>query len=269
MRFTNFQEIYDLREENSDITASGINGYLIFWLAKVFYPLLLITSLLNKKKISTCLFVLGFVLLYMMTGQKGILLTPLFIFSFYYLWEWSRKKRFDLFNILICVIIFFSISILSFQGTSIGFAICALFFMRIMCICGNLFVLYADFFQSNPYTYYSHISFVNKVTEAYPYNDVLGKVVTDGGMNANALFWTTDGVASCGYWGIMVISIIMFLYLFLLNSIEHLNTNKTFLYIVFVPSMTALLNSSLFTYFFSHGIFILVIILLFVKIRIT
>lgn len=266
MRLANFTEIYDLREENSDITSSGINGYFIFWQAKVFYPLLFIMGVLGKRKVVVWLSVVGFVLLYMMTGQKGILLTPLFVFSFYCLLKWSIKVRLDLYKLLVCMITLFSILILCIQGTPIGFAICALFFMRTMCICGSLFVLYVDFFQNNPFTYYSHISIVNKITGMYPYDDVLGKVVTDGGMNANALFWTTDGVASCGYWGVFIISIILVLYLFLLNSIERLNTNNIFVYIVFVPSMTAILNSSLFTYFISHGVFLLIMILLFVKI---
>lgn len=58
------------------------------------------------------------------------------------------------------------------------------------------------FFSSHPNTYFNHVSFINKLTDADPYHgEAIGKVVSEGGMNANAIFWAMDGVTAMGVTG--------------------------------------------------------------------
>jgi hypothetical protein len=84
----------------------------------------------------------------------------------------------------------------------------------------------------------------------------LGVAVTEGGMNANATFWITDGLAAMGWEGIIFISIIFILFKAVMNSIE-LKYDKIYCIVIFLPAISAMLNASLFTSILSCGFLIL------------
>ena len=86
-----------------------------------------------------------------------------------------------------------------------------------------------------------------------------------GGGNANANFWTTDGVAAMLLPGILIINSLFFLFLIILNSITD-KINRNFVFVLFVPSIVYLLNASFFTFLLSSGGLICILILLFFKI---
>src|SRR5690606_22155438 len=97
---------------------------------------------------------------------------------------------------------------------------------------GLLTFWYDDFFQNNPYTYYSHINFVNLISQSYPYDRELGLLIGRAywheKMNANANFWATDGIAAMGILGTFLANIIMAVILFLLDFVSK-NKDKLFI----------------------------------------
>jgi hypothetical protein len=133
--------------------------------------------------------------------------------------------------------------------------------LRTTCVSGWLSQLYIHFFTNNPYTYYSHINIVNAITNSYPYSEPLGVVVARGSQNANANFFLTDGLAADGILGVIIICIFFLIILQVINSLSY-RYKRTDLFIVFLPTLSYLLNTSLFTTLLSNGLFVLILILL-------
>ena len=77
-----------------------------------------------------------------------------------------------------------------------------------------------------------------------------------------------DGVASCGVWGVGIISFIVFYFLMLLNGICN-NNNKYFVYTIILMPMVALVNVSFFTTVLSKGILFIFLTIGFVKISLV
>ena len=266
LTFSGFgEELYDLRSENDEIINLGYNGYVLLWVQKAFLPFLFVIYYKRKDVVSKSITIgilLAYVLLYMMSAQKVTILTPLLIVGMSFL----LRDNNSLFYYLALGISILSLLVLVSIDSPIGFSIGFLLFVRTICICPLLFVVYTRFFLSNPYTYYSHIGIVNSFTHMYPYDDMLGKAVSGTENNANAFFWTTDGIAAWGATGLVIISLVFVLYLLFLNKLPSKALSKKYIMLMFVPTLTSLLNCSLFTYFVSHGIFILVLLILFVRV---
>jgi len=126
---------------------------------------------------------------------------------------------------------------------------------------GYITMWYHDFFSTNPYTYYSHINFINAVTGAYPYDVQLGQVVGGeywGDMNANANFWATDGIAAMGFWGVATITFLLFFTLVFFNSITK-KINPLFVLLLTIPFIYSLLNVSLFSTLLTGGGFLVLL----------
>jgi hypothetical protein len=265
LTLSNLGNLYDVREKNDEVIHAGINGYLLLWTQKALIPFLFVIYYRKKgikSKLISYALLTFYVPIFMMNAQKATILTPILLIGLAKLL--NRPKLF--YTLFIYVLALLSIVVLVKSDSPLGISIGAILFMRTICICPLLFLCYVKFFMYSPYTYFSHIGIVNKITNMYPYDDILGKVVSGASdNNANAFFWTTDGIASCGINGLVIISVIFIMYLYYINKLPKSRISYTNMMLMFVPSLTALLNSSLFTYFFSHGIFIIVLLLLIVN----
>lgn len=261
LTFSSLDNLYDVRENNDTVIHAGLNGYILLWTQKALIPFLFVIYYMKKEKKSRTIaysLLAFYIPIFMMNAQKATILTPFLLIGLAKLLQTPKRFLF----VFITVLSVLSLIVLAKSDSSLGFTIGSILFMRTICICPLLFVVYTIFFANHPYTYYSHIGIVNKMTGMYPYDDMLGKVVSGTENNANAFFWTTDGIASCGGTGLIIISIIFFAYLVFLNKLPTNRISKTNIMLMFVPSLTALLNSSMFTYLLSHGIFIIVLLLL-------
>jgi hypothetical protein len=141
--------------------------------------------------------------------------------------------------------------------------------MRTLSIGGLLNVMYFNFFSSHPYTYFSHVNIINFFTGIYPYgNKGLGQVVgsyfLSDDLNANANFWATDGIASLGVVGILLISILVYYFLVLINGVSK-GLNIVFVSLVFIPLIGSLLNTSFFSTLLTGGGFLLIFSLMFIE----
>ena len=134
--------------------------------------------------------------------------------------------------------------------------------LRTTAVAGWLTQYYLRFFSVNdkPYTLYSHINIINLLTDYYPYADSLGKTVAYGSQNANANFLLTDGVAAAGIFGLLLIGLVFYVLLHILNSISY-RYRLSDLLVIFLPTLSYILNTSLLTTLLSNGLLILILLL--------
>lgn len=262
--FTQMDVLYDLREQNSEkVGERNIILYLQGWLVGAFYPFLLIWYLKYKSHIKATCILIGYILLFMVDMQKSTFFIPFLLITFYYLIKTKENVICDRLHSIILL----SISAISFiliivsdsDNNSILFTITSIVLLRTVCVTGWLTQMYVHFFQENPYTYYSHINIVNAITNGYPYDVPLGMAVAYHNQNANATFFLTEGIASCGLTGIIITGFIFLAFLYILNSLCF-RYHKSDIFVAFIPSLISLLNASIFSTLLTGGLFILLLL---------
>ena len=256
--------MYDMRASYSS-SRLAITGYLISWLKTAFLPLLLVYYLQSRNWKKYILILIAYLIMFMLDMQKVTFVMPYVISLVYFVAVRPNfARRFHIY--ILGFFSFFSCTLVATISNLLSYSIAAIFIMRMQCLDSWIFSLYLDFFESHPYTYYSHISIVNAITHSYPYKDALGVAVTEGSMNANASFLVTDGYAAMGIIGIFIIGIIFIILKSIFNSID-LKYNRNLVILTLFPAISAMLNVSLFTAIFSCGFLILYFIYMFVDLK--
>lgn len=261
LKLVSFQDVYTQRSETEDIGSDLITSYLSAWLANVLIPISLAYGLFSKKRVYFVTATISCVIIYMATASKSVLLFPLIIFLLFKLLKERRvKAAFSYIGMGL-------IGLMSF-GLLSGFNIfSSLLWMRTIGNSGVLTKDYYMFFQSHPFTYYTHINVINFFTKSYPYGakglgQVIGPFYYGPLTNANANFWATDGIAAVGDFGILLSSVFLFIIFVIFNSISK-NYSKVFLILILIPYLFSLLNASLFSSLLTGGAFFTFFILTF------
>lgn len=210
--------------------------------------------------------------MYMILASKLVLLLPLIILVFYKILNKINIISFFRFSIKYLIVLSILVLVIDyfFRNDNAIVYLASLLFLRTIGNGGLLNFWYYDFFANHPFTYFSHINFINFLGNGYPYgNDGLGKVVGTyywaSDMNANANFWATDGIASSGIYGVLIISIVLFVLLIIIDNITNLNENN-FSILILLPFIASLTNTSLFSSLLTGGLFINIFIFYFLKI---
>jgi len=264
MRLVNFNDIYQLREENSSEGLSFI-GYIYGWCASFFYPFIFCMGLLKKNKKYIILASCGFLMLFSIMGQKKDFFAPLILLILYNIFLWQESNKANVMAPISLGLLLLSLVLISYSENEIIFTVASIFLSRTLAVTAYHVPMYLDFFDSNPYTYYSHINIVNAITHSYPYSQSIGEMVAGDGSNSNAIFWLMDGVASCGVLGVAIISIIVYCFLLLLNGMCN-ERNRIFINTMMLMPIMAMLNVSFFTTVLSKGIFLLFLTIWFVDV---
>jgi hypothetical protein len=261
--FTQQDVLYDLRAQNSEEIGEGnIFTYLRGWLFGAFYPFLLVDYLKNKKWVSTLCILFGYIILFMVDMQKLTFLMPFALTALYFLIKLNIHTICNrLHSFIIGFLILLSLVLMNLQENKIVFTVASILILRTICVTGWLTQTYFLFFNNgNPFTHYSHINIVNMLTNNYPYDVPLGVAVSYHSQNANATFLLTDGYAAWGIFGIVIIGIIFYLFLEFANSISY-NYKLEDLLVLFLPTVSYLLNVSFFTTLLSNGLLFLLILI--------
>ena len=262
--FTDSKSMYEFRE-----SANIQLIYVLCWLRAAFLPLLMLYYLDKSDWIRYGITFIGFVLLFMLDQQKMTIVFPFAITAIYFSIKYYKSQFASRFHIfLVALFITIPLLIIKQQDNPLSMMFALIFIYRIQCIAGMQFQRYVDFFelQDNPYTYFTHIGVVNKLTGLYPYHDPIGIAINSDGSNSNATFFLMDGVAAAGIVGCFIIGIVFLLVKSLLNSFSYVY-NVPLLIALFLFPLQSLMNVSLFTALFSHGIIAFFLILLFVDIK--
>jgi len=246
-----FDKVYDQRDLLNN--SSVISGYFILWISYLIGPLIFIIGLLNSSKKQIVYGFFSIVFIYGISASKISLFIPLVIYLVYYLY---KKKP----NLSITNTLGFSFSGLCLFFMAIAgnyFFISAIILMRTFGIAGLLTYQYNEFFKTHDKTYFSHINIVNAITGNYTYKNSLGVEVAeyfvgDGTTNANANFIATDGIASFGLAGVIIVCIILGFY-FAFTKSQISEKNQLLVGLLFIPFCFIVLNVGLFTSLLSGG----------------
>jgi hypothetical protein len=129
---------------------------------------------------------------------------------------------------------------------------------RLMASNGWVASKYLEYFTPERYTFYTHISPINKIFGGYPFEGLsLGQVIGieySGTIlaNHNASFWASDGFAALGPAGVLVITPFVVCLFYVINRIMS-RLNSRFAVVWMSGFIIALLNVPLTTALLSGG----------------
>ena len=261
--FTQSDLMYQLRAENSESAGGGLLAYIKGWLFGGFYPFLLVNYLSERKWIKTAIVIGAYFLLFMIDMQKLTFFMPFALIVLYFV---IRKERNAIYSKLHAFLMYFlsvsSLIIVLLKDEVLQLALGFIVILRTSAVAGWLSQYYLRFFciNDNPFTYYSHINIVNAITNKYPFNEPLGIAVAYGSQNANANLFLTDGMAAGGIFGVLFIGLLFYVLMHLINSVSY-RYKMSDLLIIFLPTLSYILNTSIFTTLLSNGLLILIIII--------
>lgn len=261
LKFASYEDVYIQRSANADLGADIFTAYFGAWLANVFIPISSTYGLFAKKKLYFISGAVASLIFYMATADKVILLFPFIILCLYYL---LRNKNLN--NTFVAISAGLSLIMLGTLLTGLT-VFASLFWMRTIGNGGLLTALYHEYFEHHPITVFTHINFINAITQSYPYGakslgQVVGAEYFSNDTNANANFWSTDGIASLGNLGIIFASLLLSIVFYFLNK-STAGYNKLFVICILIPYVSSLLNQSLFSSLLTGGALLIMFILSF------
>lgn len=255
-------EVYDLRSDGQKIEQqSAAAGYLILWLSNSLLPFVFSVGLINKNKVKIIIGIVGLVILYMTMANKQFIFSILYLFLLYRLFNIKKKQKILIFVSTITILVILLLLLSKFLNISgineVVFILSGIVLLRTVYTSTFMSIYYNSFFENHPYTYFSHLSGVNKIIE-YPYDKTLGIEVGSyftefDNYNANANFFITDGLSSIGLLGVILMGFFASFIFYIFDSFAARNS-LVFSILLLSCSAIALMNVSMFTTLISGGL---------------
>jgi len=269
MQFLSFNNIYDLRDIQNDVSEGTLLNYAFMLLTGACNPLLMACGLFYRRRWLFLAGVLGQLLVYIVGGTKGSILSIVFISGFYVLFRVGRQPfALKLVTGTLALVggLCWSYVLAGYNPEPLQMHWVALFvvLMRTFSSNGLMTAWYYNFFQSNPHTFYSHVRGVNWFVH-YPYERSpaleIGSVYMGGNdPDPTAHFWATDGIGALGLPGVLLISAFCALVFWALDSAaQKLDPRLAALVTCYAAYNIA--NISIFTSLCSGGLAILILAL--------
>ena len=262
MDLAGFDEIYIQRENASVGESNFVFRYLVLWQTYAIAPLLIAVSFYTRRKIYLAPPILGLVVIYLITAAKATLFIYATIFFVYLLNRWGAFRRPSLLMSIAIVPLALAAVVFWLLGSRLEGPLMigtSVIIMRGIAVQGMLANLYAEFFTTNPYTYFSHVNIVGLLIE-YPYAEPLSTelsyfLIGNADAGANSSFWATDGIASAGSLGVVLIGLFVGVVFSAINAFMR-DVDPAFAALLLTPFVMALANVSIFTTILSAGAFI-------------
>lgn len=259
-----FTDVYKQRAIAGKVEASAIAVYAYWWLSVAFLPFGLIWGLHNSRWLLALICFLAQIIMFGVAGSKLAGLTgfaaPLLYFAA------KKQKNYLGISLIWALALLVAGSTANAQTSkSLAGIIISTLLGRTLGVPGLTTVQYYSFFETNPYTYWSHVNFVGLFVD-YPYSMPLyylfgSRLYGSSLLSLNANFWATDGIAAYGLTGIILISILTGFALRTLDEASsHLPASLTIGWAL-APAM-ALANVGLFTTLLSQGLGMMILIAL-------
>jgi len=267
MQFLSFNNIYDLRDIQNDVSEGTLVNYAFMLLTGAFNPFLMGCGLFYRRKWLFLAGVFGQLLVYSVGGTKGSILSIAFIYGFYALFRVDRHP-FALklvFGTLVLVGgLCASYALAGYDPEPLKLHSVALFvvLMRTFSSNGLMTAWYYNFFQSNPHTLYSHVRGVNWFVH-FPYERTaaleIGSVYMGGNdADPTAHFWAIDGIGALGLPGVLLISAFCALVFWALDSAAQKHDPRLAALVTCYAAYN-IANISIFTSLYSGGLAILIL----------
>ncbi|WYX28664.1 hypothetical protein WJ976_24880 [Achromobacter denitrificans] len=260
MSLQSLSDVYGQREKGA--ATSLAVGYAQVYFAYLFNPFLLAFGLANRHRLPIVAALAGFLIAYMITAERTVLLLP---FAMFLLYKIVRFRFLTARHVALLIIGFSTLTLLiSYLWRAVGILekLGFYFLTRLIAYPGVFVAQYYDLFSRLGYTYWSHVSGINRVTTAPSLLDydekwpMLGRILAERSFNvesnSNASLFATDGAAALGPIGIIVISILLAFWLVLLDRATR-DWDRRLVLPLLLPIGLALVNVSFFTMLTSFG----------------
>jgi hypothetical protein len=266
LNFVSFNDLYDLRAAANDIT-NDFADFAFMLLTGAISPFFMAYGLFYRRPGLFLWGAAGQLLAYGVGGTKGSVLSILFIPAVYML---LRARRFPfgvVFSLACCALLAVFAGAYLLAGKEPGVALSmAMFvvFSRTLGMGGLLTAQYYDFFQSNPFTYWSHLKVVNWFVQ-YPYRYPVGQelglaYVGTIRLDATTHFFATDGIEAAGLPGLFLIACFCAFVFWVLDSAAQKHDPRLAALVTTYAAYN-LANISIFTTLLSGGLGLLILML--------
>lgn len=253
-----FSRVYEFREVNSELTNIGIASYINNWVYQIFSLALLGYGFLRKNKIIILFSIVSQVIFFGVSAHKSVLFSIFMIVGLYYYFKITKS--------LIVIPVFLSliimISMIIYWNDSFSIYP-SMFVRRFIFVPAQLSYAYFDFFQINPYDFWSR-SFLSSI-KSTNYPEGVSKTIgyflgTEASANNG---FVSSGYAQAGLFGVVLYA---FLTGYLLKNIDYLANSNNYplwfsLIVIVNPLKNLILSSDLFTVLLTHGLLISILIL--------
>ena len=164
LQLVSFAQIYALRGE---VNLSVPGRYALSLYVFAIGPAALAIGLWRKNYLLAAAAIGLFVVLYMLTFQKAVLLAPAWVVAMWFFTGFRMARTpVGIFCFLIAPLVLSGLYI--FLGLPGSRDILGTIPMRMYAVPGQVFAHYVDFFSRNPHTWFSHVTGVNLFID-YPY----------------------------------------------------------------------------------------------------
>jgi O-antigen polymerase len=267
MQFLSFNNIYDLREIQNDVSEGTLVNFAFMLLTGAFNPFLMGCGLFYRRKLLFLTGVFGQLLVYIVGGTKGSILSIAFISGFYVLFRFGRhpfalKLLFGTVALAGGLCASYALSGYDPEPLKLHWVALFVVLMRTFSSNGLMTAWYFNFFQSNPHTFYSHVRGVNWFVH-FPYERTaaleIGSVYMGGNdADPTAHFWAIDGIGALGLPGVLLISVFCGLVFWALDSAAQRHDPRLAALVTCYAAYN-IANISIFTSLYSGGLAVLIL----------
>lgn len=213
-------DVYEQRDIVSEFAEnSSLQAYLLQWMVRLMAPFMLAIGVIFRRPLFSVLGLGGMAIGYFATGSKFIVfVVPLIYGMHYFVLKKPRVRAEDIAKFFLITLLSALLCIALYgedAQTLIG-TILSQIVKRAFSINGMTLGVYYDFFVNhpNPFTYYSHLGLLRNFID-YPYGEFgIGQMVgffqvQKYSYDATAGFWSTDGIAAMGLFGVIAIGVVL------------------------------------------------------------
>jgi hypothetical protein len=262
------EDIYIQRAEAAAFGSAPIFGYFIMWQTYGLTSIVLAFGLLYRKRLYVFVALAALLIAFLITAAKMT-----FVIIAYVLFVHWQIRTGDLLKkpykfvwppLLVLSFAAVLVNIVDIERSDFLLFFVGQIVMRAIGAQAMIMNAYAEFFASNSFTLYSHVTPISGFID-YPYAETLAKVISahivgTGDANANSGFWATDGIAAAGSIGVIIIGLVVGCFFCVVNAFLA-NADMRFVTLAFIPFSMMIANVSFFTALFSGGgLFVVVFI---------
>jgi len=255
--------VYDFREEAGNTVNVGVLSYIVVWVPAVCGPLLLMRALRGGHRALALGIVLLHVFWFGITSHKAVLFFPALVLFLHTLFKHSRALSLIPVGMSLVVMI----SLISFYATGSLF-LSGMFVRRVFFTSSHLTFTYFEFFEHNPFVYWSN-SFLSSLVN-YPYDEsvalIIGNYLNEPNAWANNSFFST-GYMHAGFLGVVIYGLVAGAILKILDSLVSTAVPLWIsLSVVVVPFFTLVTSADLTTTLLTHGLGFAMVMLYLMKV---
>lgn len=265
-----FSLVYDFRQDVAS-NLPRIYAYLIPTVSKVIIPVGIVISLIHRQRILLIIFtVFNIILFGLSTHKTAILIPPAIIFA-YWLAKRPKNANITLLVLIACLVIsgvtYHLLNEYAIDDTWIWFG--AIFVFRFLLLPSLLNWHHLEFFSTNPKFYWADSKFSLGIISS-PYDLpmpflISWQYVGIERMGSANTGWIGSGMGNAGYFGIILYSVLIGLFLSLIDAYAN-KYDKSFIFAIFlVPVLTATQSIDLTGMLLTQGLLVLLLIVVFLE----